>query len=146
MRLSSTWFTHASTAVFGLAVAGYAALRLSGYEVPHEPGPLLAGAPSVIERAPDTIRATSRSTLALAGTRHHAARHTEPDVGSHTSVVGPTRHRVERPAPDSTTDGETDQGTDPADVEDPTASDPTPDATSDDTSGDEPSDDEPRDD
>jgi hypothetical protein len=37
MRMSSTSFTHASTAVFGIAVAGYAAVRLISYAAPHLP-------------------------------------------------------------------------------------------------------------
>jgi type IV secretory pathway VirB10-like protein len=42
MRLSSTSFTHGSTAVFAFAVVGYAALRVVAHGAPHLPGPQAA--------------------------------------------------------------------------------------------------------
>jgi hypothetical protein len=40
MRLNSTSFTHVSTAMFGVAVIGYAAVRVISYAAPHLPGHL----------------------------------------------------------------------------------------------------------
>lgn len=40
MRMNSTSFTHVSTAMFGVAVIGYAALRVISYAAPHLPGHL----------------------------------------------------------------------------------------------------------
>ena len=53
MRLCSTTFTHTSTAVFGLAVVGFTALRLAGYESPHLPGDQALPAPPILQRVPD---------------------------------------------------------------------------------------------
>jgi hypothetical protein len=40
VRINSTSFTHASTAIFGVAVVGYAAVRLISYAAPHIPAHL----------------------------------------------------------------------------------------------------------
>ena len=79
MRLSSISFTHASTAMFGLAVAGYAALRLAGYDVPHAHLPE-STAPHAIERAPDV------SPLGSGSARQPVAAHPTGghDRGEHT--------------------------------------------------------------
>jgi hypothetical protein len=59
MRLSSTSFAHSSTAVFGLAVACYAAVRLAGYD--DLPGQLALPAPPIHQLVPGTGQSDSRS-------------------------------------------------------------------------------------
>ena len=80
MRLSSISFTHASTAIFGLAVAGYAAVRLAGYDVPHLPGHLAMPAPPNIKHVPVTEQPPSRSAQRATGFVDDKTRH--PDAAA----------------------------------------------------------------
>lgn len=67
MRLSSTTFTHSSTALFGLAVAGYAALRLAGYDTPPLPGHLALPTPPILRHEPRPLPSDDRVTPLRAG-------------------------------------------------------------------------------
>ena len=82
MRLNSTTFTHFSTAIFGLAVVGYAAVRLVSHGVPHLPGHEAAPAPHVQqhEASREGGQRASRSThRSPAPTRKKApVRRTDP--------------------------------------------------------------------
>lgn len=93
MRLSSISFTHASTAMFGLAVVGYAGLRLAGYDVPHDPAHLALQAPSMIHRVTDTEQATDQAAQKSPAEEHLTPRaHRE---ATEQAVVEETQQRVE---------------------------------------------------
>jgi hypothetical protein len=79
MRLSSISFTHSSTAIFGLAVAVYAAVRLAGYDAPHLPGHLALPEPPLTQRVPETGQSASRSAQQVTGFVGDVTRH--PDTG-----------------------------------------------------------------
>jgi hypothetical protein len=95
MRLSSISFTHASTAMFGLAVAGYAALRLAGYDVPHDPGNLASSPPSMVDRAPDPSPPAGRSGRLDLGPEDQVARLTVGGADRHTHVARDPRSGVD---------------------------------------------------
>ena len=88
MRFSSISFTHASTAMFGLAVAGYAALRMAGYDVPHDPAHLASPAPSIVDRAPHAGQPVSRSAQRDTGREAHVALHPQLDPGDRPRTHG----------------------------------------------------------
>ena len=152
MRLSSSSFTHASTAIFGLAVAIYAAVRLAGYDVSHLPGDLGLPAPPLTQRVPETGQSASRSEQQITGFVDHVTRHPDPvdDLHTHPTaetqnlITGPTEIGVSsvtggrewREDPPSGEKSDPEQpDTAPSDdpASDDPASDPSPDATSDDS-------------
>ncbi len=96
MRLSSISFTHGSTAMFGVAVVGYAALRLAGYDVPHDPGHLAIPGPSMVHRVPDTAKPDSRSTQQNASAEDLVTRPAEPGDDLHTQLAQETPQGVDR--------------------------------------------------
>jgi len=96
MRFSSISFTHASTALFGLAVAGYAALRMAGYDVPHDPAHLGSTAPSMVDRAPEVGQPISRSAQRDTGRDTHVTRHPDSGDRPHTHDADETQHRTRR--------------------------------------------------
>lgn len=98
MRLSSISFTHGSTAMFGVAVVGYAALRLAGYDVPHDPGHLAMPGPSVIHRVPDTARPDSRSTQQNASAEDLVTRPADPGDDLHPQLAQDTLQGLDRVA------------------------------------------------
>ncbi len=119
MRLSSISFTRGSTAMFGVAVVGYAALRLAGYDLPHHSGHLATPGPSMVHHLPD-----SRSTQQNASGEDHVTRAAAPGEDPHTQLAQETSPGVSHPADpvvvvltsshaprerrqDSTTEGET---------------------------------------
>ena len=97
MRLSSISFTHASTAMFGLAVAGYAALRLAGYDVPPDPGHLASSPPSMVDRAADPSPPAGRSGQLDAGPDNQVARLSVAGADLHTRVARDPRIGVDAP-------------------------------------------------
>ena len=98
MRLSSISFTHGSTAMFGVAVVGYAALRLAGYDVPHDPGHLAIPGPSMVHRLPDTAEPHSRSTQQKASAEDRLPRPADPGDDLHTQLAQETLQAVDRVA------------------------------------------------
>ncbi len=96
MRLSSISFTHGSTAMFGVAVVGYAALRLAGYDVPHDPGHLAIPGPSMVHRVPDTAKPDSRSTQQNASAEDLVTRPAEPGDDLDTQLAQETPQGVDR--------------------------------------------------
>ena len=97
MRLSSISFTHGSTATFALAVAGYAAVRLAGYDVPHLPGHQGMPAPPNIKHVPVTDQPPSRSAQQATGFVDDKTRH--PTIGDElrTDAAAVTLRSVARP-------------------------------------------------
>lgn len=98
MRLSSISFTHGSTAMFGVAVVGYAALRLAGYDVPHDPGHLAIPGPSMIHRLPDTATAATRPTQQNASAQDLVTRPADTGDDLHTQLAQETLQGVHRVA------------------------------------------------
>ena len=96
MRLSSISFTHASTAMFGLAVVSYAAVRLAGYDPSDLPGHLASPAPAVIHPALDTGQPASRPAQHNKGSATHVTRHPAAGVGRHTHAAADTQDRTTR--------------------------------------------------
>lgn len=95
MRLSSTSFTHASTALFGLAVVGYTAARVAGYAAPHLPGHQAAPAPpSVWQVEPQHPGPDPRLRVTRPAHRPTAL----PAVSSHHTAVTAQRERSASPA------------------------------------------------
>lgn len=97
MRLSSVSFTHASTAIFGLAVACYTAVRLAGYDVPHLPGHLALPAPPIIERAPGTGQPPSRSAQRATDFVDHRTRHPDAAEELQADAAAMTPNPIARP-------------------------------------------------
>ena len=93
MRLSSTAFTHTSTALFGLAVAGYAAVRLAGYDVPPLPGHLALPDTPILQLVPDSGHSDKRSAKPNAGLadpptpRPDSARNLQTNAAAETSMT-----------------------------------------------------------
>lgn len=100
MRLNSISFTHASTALFGLAVTGYAAIRMAGYDVPHPSGHVALPAPPVVHRAPDPEQSADRSKQQSAGVVDHGTR--DRNDGPPVRAASRTQHHIAR-LEDSTT-------------------------------------------
>ena len=90
MRLTPTSFTHGSTAVFGLAIAGYTVLRIASYAVADlpvhlgsTPPPAKAGVDDIAVMRHDVVEAGRSSHRTLPPSAH---RHTATSV--HTAHIG----------------------------------------------------------
>lgn len=97
MRLCSTTFTHASTAVFGLAVVGFTALRLAGYESPHLPGDQAAPAPPILQRVPDAGPSAGRPAQENVGNVDLPTNQTDAGADLQTNPTGGPQNPLARP-------------------------------------------------
>jgi hypothetical protein len=115
MRLNSTSFTHSSTAMFGVAVFGNAAVRVVSYAAPDLPGHQAAPAPHVVQiqtmhngrqRASRSGHGSPAPTGAASGSSDHF-RHGGP-VSEHRIEDRETTTAVLAwPTPDGTSTGAT---------------------------------------